>query len=144
MRFKLFGRGSGEGAGGQNEASVSANGELITRPFDYSEFDFQTLDSIDTAFNHFGPKDEFRFVITGVVISGNRDIGVNGSIMSIYTATTATSTTALSTPFSVEVPKSTVLPYIQPNIIIAENVFLNSKCDDDVVRVGIFGFFVPA
>ena len=143
MRFKLFGRDPGKNAGSQNEASISNNGEVITRPFNYSEFNSQTLNVVDTAFNHVGPKDKFRFVITGVVISGNRDIGVNGSILSIYTASTATSTTALDTPVQVEVPKSTVLPYIQPNVIIAENVFLNSKCDDDVVRVGIFGFFVP-
>lgn len=114
MKFRLFGRGSGENAGSVNEAGVSSNGELLTRAFDYSDFNFQTIDAADTAFNHFKPKEGFQFVITGVIVSGNKDIGVNGAILTVYTATTATSTTPLGTPFEIEVPKSTVLPFIVP------------------------------
>lgn len=140
---RLIGRGTGENIGARNEASISSNGETITRPFDYSLFSFQLLDTVDVAFNHYKPKTGFQFVITGVVISGNRDIGVNGSICSLYTANSATSATAIDTTFEIEVPKSTVLPFVQPNTIIGENVFLNSKCDDNSVRVGVFGYFVP-
>ena len=128
---------------GDNEADISDNGELLTRAFDYSEFDFQTIDSANTAFNFFKPKQDFRFVMTGVVVSGNRDIGVNGAVLTIYTANSVSSTAVVGTPFEIEVPKSTVLPFIVPNIRIDEGVFLNGKVDDTTVRVGVFGYFVP-
>lgn len=144
MRFKLFGRGPDEYIGGLNEASVSSHGELIIREFDYSDFDTQNVNVIDTAFNHFKPKDGFRFVITGLSISGDRNIGVNGSIYSLYTATSATSITAIKEPFTAEVPKSSFIATSLPRVRIAEGVFLNSKCDDNDIRVTVFGYFVPA
>jgi len=142
MKIKIWGRGVGT-RGGLNEVGVSSSGEVLVRAFDYSDFLFQTIDTVDTAFNFFKPKQGFQFVITGVVISGNRDIGVNGSILTVYTADSTTSTTALSTPFEIEVPKSTVLPFIIPNVLTAEGIFLNGKADDATVRVGMFGYFVP-
>lgn len=144
MRFKLFGRCTSEHIAGENEASVSSQGEVIVREFDYSDFNTQFLDTINTASNHFKPKDGFRFVIKGISISGNRNIGVNGSIYSLYTANSATSTTIIDEPFTAEIPKSSVLVAILPAIRIAEGVFLNSKCDDDDIRVTIYGYYVPA
>ena len=129
--------------GNGNEVDISSNGEILTRAFDYSSFSFQTINAVDTAFNFFKPKQDFQFVFTGIVVSGNRDIGVNGSILTIYTANADDSTTVLGTPFEIEVPKSTVLPFIIPNVIINEGVFLNGKADDATVRVGVFGYFVP-
>ena len=80
MKFRLIGRGSGKDAGRQNEAGVSAQGEVLTRAFDYSDAEFQTINVVDTAFNFFKPKTGFRFVIKGTVISGNRDgVGIVGN-----------------------------------------------------------------
>lgn len=142
MRFKLWGHDP-SGKRGMNEGAISERGEVITRSFDYSIFDFETINSANTAFNFVKPKTGLRFVMTGVVISGNRDIGVNGAVLTIYEASTLTSTTVLSTPFEIEVPKSTVLPFIVPNVILGEGNFLNGKADDTTVRVGLFGYFVP-
>lgn len=129
--------------GDERTADVSGNGELIVRAFDYSDADFQTLNVDNAAFNFFEPISGERFVITGLVVSGNRDIGVNGAILTIYTADSATSTTPIATVFEIEVPKSTVLPFIVPNVRLEEGVFLNGKSDDSTVRVGMFGYFVP-
>ena len=128
---------------GGNEVRISDNGELLTRAFDYSDFAFQIIDSANTAFNFFKPQQGFRFVFTGIVVSGNRDIGVNGAVLTGYTADSATSTTAVGVPFEIEVTKSTVLPFIVPNVRIGEGEFLNGKADDTTVRVGVFGYFVP-
>lgn len=144
MKFRLIGRGSGKNQGAQNEAGVSTQGEVLVRAFDYSEFNFQTVNLDNTAFNHFEPKTGFRFVIKGAIISGNRDIGANGAVLTIYEASSATSTVVIATPFEIEVPQSTVLPFIIPDVRIAEGSFLNSKSDDSTVRVVLFGYFVPA
>lgn len=121
---------------------VSSNGEILSRPFDYSDSFFKNLNVVDTAFNLVEPKSGEQFVISGLAISGNRDIGVNGSILVIYGTDDATSTTTTGKEIEFEVPKSTVLPFIQPNLLIAEGLFLNGKCDDNSVRVNLFGYFV--
>lgn len=144
MKFRLLGRDSPKNAGQVNELSISNRGEALVRSFDYSDFDFKNINVANTAFNFFEAKTGEQFVITGMSISGNRDIGVNGAVLTIYTAETATSTTPLQTPFEVEVAKSTTLPYILPNLLPDENTFLNGKADDTNVRVGLFGYFVPA
>lgn len=143
MKFNLLGRGS-SGKGKVNEASVSDAGEIIVREFDYSEFNTQFLDTVDTAFNHFKPKDGFRFVVTGLSLAGNRNIGVNGSIYSLYTATSATSISVIDEPFTAEIPKGSLTFGPIPRVRIAEGVFLNSKCDDDDIRVTVYGYFVPS
>ncbi len=130
--------------GTEGKVRVSSNGELIVRGFDYFEAFRANLNVVDQAFNLVEPQGGKQFVVTGLAISGNRDIGVNGSILVIYDADSVTSLTVLNDSIDLEVPKSTVLPFLQPNIILGEGVFINAKCDDDAVRVSLFGFFVPA
>lgn len=131
--------GSGQGT----NTGVSENGELITRAFDYSIPTFANCNVDDTAFNLKVPEAGKQFVATGAVISGNRDIGVNGSILIVYTASSTSSLTVVETIIEVEVPKSTIFPFLVPNVITAEGAFINAKCDDNSVRVSLYGFFVP-
>ncbi len=143
MRFKLWGKDPA-GKGGLNEAAISSRGEVITRPFAYSQPFFQNLNVVDTAFNFAKPTTGKRFVVVGTVISGNRDIGVNGSITVIYGAETETSTTVAQTIAEVEVPKSDVFPFVIPNVLVNEGLFVNGKCDDNSVRVTLYIYEVPA
>ena len=124
-------------------AKVSSNGELLTRAFDYSEPAFQNMNVDNTAFNFQLPRQGEQFVITGAVISGNRDIGVNGAITLIYEATSLTETTVVETLLEVEVPKNTVFPFVLPNVLVSEGAFVNGKTDDNSVRVALYGYFVP-
>ncbi len=130
---------------GQNDIPVklSPNGEVLTRPFNYSELFFQNLDTDNEVKNFVVPKVGQQFVISGLAISGNRDIGVNGSILVIYGTDSATNATTTGKEAQFEVPKTTVLPFIQPNLLIDEGLFVNGKCDDNSVRVSMFGYYVP-
>lgn len=143
MRFKLWGRAPG-GKGRLNEVFVSERGEVITRPFAYSDPQFQNLNVVDTAFNFVKPTTAKRFVVVGALISGNRDIGVNGSITVIYGAEAEDSTTVTQTIAELEVPKSEVFPFVIPNVIVTEGLFINGKCDDNSVRVALYLYEVPA
>lgn len=132
----------GAGVAG-NPVAVSSNNELLTRPFDYSVPSFQNMNVDDVAFNFQKPKDGEQFVITGAVISGNRDIGVNGAITIIYEGTSTTDTVVAVTLLEVEVPKNTVFPFVLPNVLVNEGAFINGKTDDNSVRVALYGYFVP-
>ena len=127
---------------GVGKANVSDNGELITRAFDYSEPAFQTINNSTDAFNFQLARGGERFVITGAIISGNRDIGVNGAITTIYEATGIDSTTISTTLLEVEVPKSTVFPFLIPNVVVNEGFFVNGRADDISVRVALYGYFI--
>jgi len=133
------------GSGNGIPAGVSANGEVLTRAFDYSTPAFQNMDQTTDAFNFQSPSAGEQFIITGVILSGNRDIGVNGAITTIYEATgidTTTITTA-RTLLEVEVPKSTVFPFLTPDIKVGEGFFVNGQADDVSVRVSLYGYFIP-
>lgn len=134
----------GDGDGKGSFAGVSANGEVLTRAFDYSKATFQNCNVDNTAFNLKEPEAGKQFVVTGAIIAGNRDIGVNGSILVLYEATSTTDTTPATTIIEVEVPKNTIFPFLVPNVITDEGSFINAKCDDNSVRVALYGFFVPA
>lgn len=135
-----------EGSGNGVFVGVSENGELITRAFDYSEPAFQLIDQSTDAFNFQSPKAGKNFIITGAILSGNKDVGVNGAVTTIYEATSIDSTTVATsrTLLEVEVPKSTVIPLTPlPNIRVEEGFFVNGKVDDISVRVALYGYFVP-
>ena len=133
------------GNGNGIPVGISGNGELITRAFSYSDPAFQNMDNTTDAFNFQSPQVGYQFVITGAIISGNRDIGVDGAITTIYGATVIDSTniTAARTFLEVEVPKNTVFPFVLPNVLVDEGLFVNGKTDDNSVRVALYGYFVP-
>ena len=110
----------------------------------YSEPEFQNLNVVDTAFNLRKPVTGKRFVVVGALISGNRDIGVNGSITIIYGATTETTITVTQTIAELEVGKSTVFPFVIPNVLVTTDLFINAKCDDASVRISLYLYEVPA
>lgn len=144
MKLWLIGQDSSKNSGKQNRLGVSDNGEALVRAFKYSDLSFQDINVVDTAFNFFLPQgDGFQFVPKGALVSGNRDIGVNGSILVIYSATTEASTTVVDTILQAEVPKSSVFPFVVPDVVTTKNHFINGKCDDNSVLVTLYGFFVP-
>lgn len=126
------------------DSKLSSNGELLVRQFDYSTAAFANCNVDDTAFNLKLPLAGSQFVVTGGLISGNRDIGVNGSILVVYEASSTSSLTVVNDAIiEVEVPKSTVFPFIVPNVLTDEGSFINAKCDDNSVRISLYGYFVP-
>ena len=126
------------------QVGVSENGELFVRPVKYSVPAFANCTTVDVGVNLKKPVAGQQFVATGAIISGNRDIGVNGSIFQLYESSGSTSITIIGDPIiEVEVPKSTILPFILPNVITDEGRFINAKCDDNSVRIALYGYFVP-
>lgn len=125
-------------------AEVSPLGQLVTAPLAYATGTFQDMGTVDTAFNFVTPTPGKRFVITGLLISTNRNVGVNGAIIIIYEAASATSTTVDKTLAQVEMTKNQLLPIPGLNSIVTEGKFVNGKTDDDDVSVTLSGYEVDA
>jgi len=125
-------------------AEVSAQGELLTRGFAYSDPQFQNMDVINTAYNFFVAKAGFRFVITGMVLDANRNVGANGASVIIYEATTAVTITVAKTIFEFDMVKQSSKTLFPLLVQTTEGVFVNGKTDDDDVLVTIMGYYITA
>ena len=121
---------------------VTPNGELVIAPLEYSGSTFQNMNVVDTAFNFHLPTSGKRLVVTGLVISTDRNVGVNGAVIEFYEADSATSTTVDKTALRVDMAKNDILDIMGMNSIVAEGKFLNGKTDDANVLATIFGYEV--
>lgn len=136
-----------DGSGSEHAVKVSSNGELIIRPFDFATSMEVTMDADATAFNVWPPKIGKQFVITNILVSTNKDIGVNGSNIEIFEADAADSTTLIGSSFKVNLLKNANLPLTGLLSIIQEGNYLNAKHDDGAVNAEVFvtigGYYVP-
>lgn len=123
---------------------ASDNGELATAPIQYSTGEFNNMDLVDTAYNFHQPTAGKRFVITGIIVATNRNVGVNGATIEFYEASAIDTTTVDKTILQLDMAKNDILPILGANVILTEGVFLNGKTDDDDVLVTISGYEVDA
>ena len=130
---------SGDGNG--VSASVSSNGELITRPLEYSNAHFKDMNIADSAFNFVEPEASKRFIITGMILDADRNVGVNGANVVIFEADQSNSTTPTETILQVDMPKQTSKVITPLLIETTEGVYINGKTDDNDVSATILGYF---
>ncbi len=121
---------------------ISPQGELFVRQLKFGESQFQSLDTIDTAFNFFKPMALERFVVTGVIINTNKDVGVNGAIVDVYEADSETSTTIDKQLFKINMLKNDSLPITNILLGVTEGKFVNGKTDDAIVNITLGGYFI--
>lgn len=128
-----------------NTARISKRGEVSVGPIEFSQFYFALLGTDNTPVNVVVPKTRKIFIITAIVLAGNRNIGVNGSIVDIYESSdgpaTATQTNLI---YEDEIAKQTRSVLTMLNIKVSEGNWVNAVCDDDDVRVNIAGYYLDA
>lgn len=121
---------------------ISPQGELFVRQLKFGESQFQSLNAIDTAFNFFKPMASERFVVTGVIINTNKDVGVNGAIVDIYEANSTTSTTIDKQLFRINILKNDSISITNILLGVTEGKFVNGKTDDAIVNITLGGYFI--
>lgn len=126
------------------EVKVTRLGQLVTAPLAYGETVFKELAEPDTAYNFYEPRAGKRFVITGMIVTTNRNVGVNGAVIEFYEAGAIDSTTVGKTILRLDMVKNQILPIVGTNFILTEGVFLNGKTDDDDVLATIAGYEVDS
>ncbi len=125
-----------------NSIKISPQGEILTRQLKFGEGSFQALDTINTAFNFFKAVSKQKFIITGILVNTNKDIGVDGSTIDIYEASSVSSTTIDKQLFKIIILKNDTLPIPSIFIAVNEGKFLNGKTDDATVNITIGGYFI--
>jgi hypothetical protein len=133
-----------DGRGAGTYACITKRGELVVGPADYSTPVAKTLTVADTAVNFFGPRSGKQFVVTGVLIGTNKDVGVNGADVFVYEAATADTTTVSVALMELQLLKNDARDITGLNVIVGEGKFVNAKSDDTTVFITVLGYYVTA
>ncbi len=126
-----------------NIAKVTKSGELVVAPLSYDLTKFNTLDAVNTAYNFFGPISEKQFIITGIMVFGDKDINDSSdTIVVVYEADTSDTITVDKTLLQFGVGKLTTLPMFPLRVLVNSGKWVNAKTGDDDIHMTIMGHYI--
>jgi hypothetical protein len=124
-------------------ARVTEFGQLVVAPIAYSVPVADTLTVINTAYNFVEPEAGHQIVITDVILTADKTVGVNGAAVEIYTADSPTSTVVTKSVLDIEMLKNTSRDLIGLNFLVGKGRWVNAKSDDVNIQVTIGYYRVP-
>jgi hypothetical protein len=128
--------------GNDTSAKVTSRGELVTGKLNFSSAYNANAVVINTGYNLIVPRNGHCFVITDILIFADKSVSVNDATISVYTASSATSTTAIDTILTTQIKASTSRDLTGLNLLVSHGVWVNAKTDDNNVYFTIFGYYV--
>lgn len=124
--------------------SVTKFGQLVVSPVDYSLPSADDLIADDTPVNFIRPKTGKQIVITGILVAASRSVGNNGSLVEIYEADSATSSTIIELILSADLARQQARDLTALNLIVPVGTWVNAKADSTPVSVTILYYYIPA
>jgi hypothetical protein len=140
-------KGSIEGQGKKYCADVTKWGQLVVAPLDFSKFYDATAGVDDVPVEIVPAESGKQFIITGLLIYGNRLIGVNDATVRIYEADGPAEVFNSSTDqtiFLQEVAKNQTISLFPLNVVVNPGKWINGVTNDDDVFFNISGYYVTA
>ncbi len=123
-------------------AKVTKLGELVVAPLSYEQTSFQNM-STTNAYNFYGPVSKQQFIVTSVIVFADRSVNdANSTIITIYEASSATSTTVDKVILQFGMGKLTALPIVPVRLEVTGGKYLNAKTDDNNILLNIVGYYV--
>lgn len=128
-----------------NAATITEYGQLVTGKVDYSSVVQETLSLVDTAFNLLGPSQGQRIVITDIILTADRLVGVNDATVDLYLADApdALVFTPADAVLSLELEKNGKLVLNGLNLITRSGAWINAKTNDASIFVTLMYYRVP-
>lgn len=126
------------------KATVTERGQLVVSNISFSASYIATIDAANTAFNLVLPEEGKKFVVTAIVLTGDKDISaVDDAIVILYEAANATTTTEDNILIEVNIARSATLPLTGLDLITETAAkFINIKSSDINIKATLMGFFV--
>lgn len=132
-----------DGRGTGQTACITAQGQLVVAPADFSESSTQTLGTNDTPVNFWGPVTNKNFIITDILLFANKNVGAADATVTIYESTDGPATATQSKVIlQTEMLKQTSRDLIGLNIRVTEGSWVNGVTDDDDIFVTIAGYYI--
>jgi hypothetical protein len=123
---------------------VSSRGQLAVSPLDFSTFYTGSVTVNNTAVNLIGPKAGKRFVITEIILTGDRSIATNGAVTKVYEATDNSTATVDKLIYEDEIGKQSRAVLTGLNVIVSQARWVNVVADDVIVRANVAGYYIDA
>lgn len=123
-------------------AKVTEFGQLVTSPIDYSISSQIVALVADLPYTLVNPEHGRSIIITSILLTANKDVGVNDATVTLYSSSTSTATTG-SDILQIELARNGQLPLTGLNLRIDSGLFLNVKTDDTTVYATVFYYRVP-
>lgn len=131
-----------DGAGNGTTAKVSPYGHLVVGASNFSTAYAVTVALDNTGYNFVPPKAGFQFVITGLLLYANKNVGTGDATVVVYEASSPSTTTADKTVLTTEMLKQTSRDITGLNLIVTAGKWVNIKTDDNTVFSSLLGYYV--
>ena len=123
-------------------AKVTEFGQLVTSPIDYSISSQIVATVDDLPYNMVGPEHGRSIIITSIILTANKDVGVNDATVTLYSASTSTATTGEDI-LQLELERNGKLVLTGLNLRVENGLFLNVKSSDSTVYATVLYYRVP-
>jgi hypothetical protein len=122
---------------------VSVAGELTIGGYSNSTSTFQYIDTTATAWNFYGPKAGYNFIITAIILSSSGSPNIN-----IFEASSTTSTVVDRMLLNINLTGVGAGVYILPFpfggfLSVTEGEFVNVTISTTTIRMTILGYYRP-
>ena len=124
-------------------ALITRFNQLVVAPIDYSTPVEDTIDIVDTAFNFISPVADKSIVITDILLNATRTSPVNGSVVQVYEADSATSILVLQQILKSDLTRQQTRDAIGLNLIVPEGRWVNVQSDELGIEVTLMFYRVP-
>ena len=123
-------------------AKVTEFGQLVTSPIDYSVSSQIVASVDDLPYNLVAPEHGRAIIITSILLTANKNVGVNDATVTMYSSSTADATTG-NDILQIELARNGQLILTGLNLRIDKGLFLNVKTNDETVYATVFYYRVP-
>lgn len=123
-------------------AKVTDFGQLVTSPIDYSISSQVAAAVADLPYNMVGPENGRSIIVTAIILTANKNVGVNDATVTLYSASTGDATTGENI-LQFELERNGKLVLTGLNLKIKSGLFLNVKTNDPTVYITVLYYRVP-
>ena len=123
-------------------AKVTEFGQLVTSPIDYSVSSQVVAAVDDLPYNLVGPEHGRSIIVTAIILTANKDVGVNDATVTLYSASTAEAT-AGEDILQLELERNGKLVLTGLNLKVESGLFLNVQTNDSTVYATVLYYRVP-
>jgi hypothetical protein len=123
-------------------AEVTDHSELVVGPRHDSKFYQAAATANNVAVNVLLPMPGQEFIITAIILSGDRSVATNGAVTDVFENKTGpTDGTIVTEIIQEEIGKQSRMTATGLHILVSEGSWVNMKADDIIVRCNIAGYY---
>jgi hypothetical protein len=127
----------------KHKATVTEFGQLVVAPVDYSAPVTAEMNTPNVPYLLISPVEGKGVVVTTIILTANRNVGVNDATVTLYTSDVADGAIPANPEVKLEMIKSSNLPLSGLNLFIPKGRFIIAQTNDATIFVTLGFYRVP-